>query len=1035
MRRFLQFLAVISGVVCTAEGANVVVDGTMGKVAPLTGSHLEITEDFGYRPNLPNSNTPGPNLFHSFKYFSLSSGDTAVFSGSAGINNVLARVTGPDPSTINGKIQSTIPGANLFLINPNGVIFGAGASVDVSGSFVATTADIVRLADGGHFAAKDEGKASLTVAPPSAFGFLTPTPGPIVVSSTINVLNARSVSLIGGDVTLDKAAIDVPNGDLHVISARGTGDVQMDFSAPRPQPVANPNLTRGDVNITNSTLGSLATKQVIIRGGKLVLVGTNVTAGATGPGDGISVQATGDLQMNGGFLYASTKGDLTGQTVVGVSADSATLTNTAFVAAFTDVLGKGGDVHLSIAGKLELSGAASVVAGASENTSGGDVRIEAGSMTASTGASVFTQPSFSGVSHGGNVDVNVADRVDILSGAFIGVNQTLASTSNIFLQAREVFISGAGETAGSTTGILARLFVGEGSHGGLVHLDVSGTLEIRDGGVIDAQTAGVDGAKIEISAGGVLIDGSGGAPLTGINAENQNAPGGMGGVIQMEVQGAVQLLNGGVISTNTTGPGGGGNITIAAESILVDGKGLPHGSSVVQGITSRNQSSDGAGPGGDILLEVRDNLELRHSAEITATTMGSGRGGNIAIFGGGISIANGSLIAAESSAEATGAGGDVRVATNGTLRIESGGQVSVATLGAGSGGRIEIAAGALEMSGAGSAILATTDGFGNGGNIAIAARTGSLSDGSLIAAETDAAGAGGDIRVAFDGALTISGGSRISVATSGLGYGGDVDVRADQLVITGAGSAITAQSLAAPIGGAGGNIALKLGELSLENRGAILVSSSGSGSAGTITVEARREVTLTGDSSITAAASESSGGEIFIQGGAQIELENSRITAEAKNKGGNISLESGDMLHLFDSQITAAATNDGGNIFIDPQFVLLDHALISANAINGRGGNIRIISDYFIASPDSLVTATSERGISGEVTINAINVDLTGSLVKMPSSFIRAESLLRELCTVKLRDFSSFIVEGRGGMAPVPGDWLSSLEPELPHGR
>ena len=908
--------------------------------------------------------------------------------------------------------------------------------LSICGSFVATTANHIRLADGGHFDAVDQGLAPLTTASPAAFGFLPDNHGAISVLGKLDISGAKTVSLIGGDVKMDGAEIDVPNGALHVISARGNGEVQMDFQAARPQPVANPNLTRGDVNISNSTLGgSFTTKQVIIRGGKLVLAGANVFASATNPGDGIAVQATGDLQMDGGAIYASADGNLKGQAVVELRADSATLKGGAYVAASTGEFGTGGDVHFSIAGKLELS-LAFVVAAAAEKTSGGDVRIDAGSMTASSDSAVFIQPSFSGISQGGNVYVTVADRVELLSGAYLGVNQTAASTSNVFVRARDVFISGAGESTQRSTGIVARLFAEEGTHGGLIHLDVSGTLEIRDGGVIDAQTAGVDGARIEIAAGGVLIDGRGDAPFTGINAQNKNAPGGTGGVVQLAVRDAVQLLNGGVISTNTTGFGGGGNITIAAGQILVEGKGIAHNSQVVQGITSRNQSSDVSGPGGDIRLEVRDSLELRRGAEITATTVGSGHGGNIAIIGGKISVGGDGLIAAESSADATGAGGGVSVTTGGTLAIDTGGRISVATRGAGPGGSIAIAADTLEMSGLGSAILATTAGGGSGGSISIVGKTGSLSGGSMVAAETtaaQAAGAGGDLHLAFDDTLTISGGSRISVATFGPGVGGSVEVRADQLVVTGNDSAVTAQSFGTPVGGDGGNIRLRLGELSIEDRGAILVSSEGSGRAGTITVEAARQVSLTGGSSITAAAPESSGGDIAISGGAHIELENSRITAEAKTKGGNIRLVSRDLLHLFESKVTAAAYTDGGNIFIDPQFVLLDRTQISANAVVGHGGNIQIFSGYFIASPDSLVTASSERGISGEVRINAINVDLTGNIVELPSTFIRAESLLRELCTVKLRDFSSFIVEGRGGMAPVPGEWLSSLEPELPH--
>lgn len=1046
MRRVLQILALMSGVACVLRAqAQVVFDGTKGgrtivepqKTLPMSPYEIQAAD----------GTTMGKNLFHSFARFTLpNTTDRAVFLApvgmpAGGIRNILARVTSSEASTINGTIESRIGGANLFLINPNGITFGDKASVQVSGSFVATTANHLFLGADGRFDATDYASTHLSVAEPSAFGFLAPDParrvaGKISVLGTLNADGAKSVSLIGGDVILDNAVIDVPDGALHVIGARGPGNVQMDSNTPRPQPIPDPGVAGGNVTATNSYLGAnFQTRQVVIRGGKLVLVGSGVGANPTESGDGIAVHATGDLQVDGGFIYATTNGDFTGHSVVDISAQTASLSGAVFVAASTTSLGKRGDVHLSIAGSLELSGGASIVSAGSVDTAGGDLRIDTGSLTVKSSASIYTQPPDSGISPGGDIFVNAAGRLEILSGGSIEVKQSPSRASNIFISARDVFISGADAPPPRETGVLARLFADSGNPGGLVRLDVSGTLEIRNGGTIDAQTLGVDGARIEVAAGKVLIDGAGTVNEKGINAKNQTVAGGSGGVIQLEVADSVQLLNGGFIGSNTTGVGAGGNIDITAGSLVVEGKGLMHDSLVNQGITSRNQSSGTSGPGGDIRLAIRDAVELRNGAEIQATTTGSGRGGNIAIVGGSISLGDNSLIAAEAGLEATGAGGDVALTTSGVLRIESGGLISVSTRGAGAGGSIEIAADALAMSGAGSSILATTDGSGGGGSIFISGRTGSLSGGSLIAAETTAAlaaGAGGDLHVVFDDTLTITGGGRISVATSGAGVGGSVQVRADQLFVSGSGSAVSAQSLGIPNGGDGGNIVLKVGELSLEDHGGILSSSSGSGRAGTITIDAERGVTLTGGSSIAATATESSGGNIAINGGEKIELENGRISAEAKTKGGNIRLVSSDILHLFESQIIAAANTDGGNIFIDPEFVLLDRARISANAVVGRGGNIQIFSKYFIASPDSLITASSEKGISGEVRINAVNVDLTGNLVELPSSVIRAESLLRELCTVKLRDFSSFIVEGRGGMAPVPGEWLSSLEPELP---
>ena len=90
----------------------------------------------------------GNNLFQSFSQFNLNAGEVAAFSGPKGIQNILSRVTGGSPSSINGTIRSDITGANFFFINPNGIVFGPNAAIDVSGSFAASTANYLKLADG-----------------------------------------------------------------------------------------------------------------------------------------------------------------------------------------------------------------------------------------------------------------------------------------------------------------------------------------------------------------------------------------------------------------------------------------------------------------------------------------------------------------------------------------------------------------------------------------------------------------------------------------------------------------------------------------------------------------------------------------------------------------------------------------------------------------------------------------------------------------------------------------------------------------------
>ncbi|MBK8534014.1 MAG: filamentous hemagglutinin N-terminal domain-containing protein [Candidatus Competibacteraceae bacterium] len=143
--------------------AAVTLDGSVGRAGALPGPNYQITADLGRQV--------GGNLFHSFGQFSITTGESATFSGPNSISNIIGRITGGQSSFIDGAIRSTIPGANLYLLNPAGVLFGEHATLDVPGSFHVSTADYVKLSDGGHFDARNLGNSVLTVAPVAAFGF------------------------------------------------------------------------------------------------------------------------------------------------------------------------------------------------------------------------------------------------------------------------------------------------------------------------------------------------------------------------------------------------------------------------------------------------------------------------------------------------------------------------------------------------------------------------------------------------------------------------------------------------------------------------------------------------------------------------------------------------------------------------------------------------------------------------------------------------------------------------------------------------
>ena len=147
----------------SSAASQVITDGSVGPGVTLIGPGFQVTDDLGTRA--------GDNLFHSFSEFSIRTGESATFSGPDEIANVISRVTGPDPSDIDGILRSTMPAADFYFINPNGVTFGPNAILDVQGSFHVSTADELRFEGGDVFSATGPETSGLAVAEPRAFGF------------------------------------------------------------------------------------------------------------------------------------------------------------------------------------------------------------------------------------------------------------------------------------------------------------------------------------------------------------------------------------------------------------------------------------------------------------------------------------------------------------------------------------------------------------------------------------------------------------------------------------------------------------------------------------------------------------------------------------------------------------------------------------------------------------------------------------------------------------------------------------------------
>ncbi len=191
----VSVIALLAALPFSQVSAEITLDGTMGPAGPLAGPNFTIADTVG--------TTQGANLFHSFSVFNIDSTESATFTGPAGLDNVISRVTGGTPSSIDGLFRSTVPGADVYFINRFGIIFGQNASLDVPSAFHATTADELRFADGNVFSASNPLVTILTAAAPAAFGFLGANPAGITVNdSTLAVPTGETLSLVGGDITI-----------------------------------------------------------------------------------------------------------------------------------------------------------------------------------------------------------------------------------------------------------------------------------------------------------------------------------------------------------------------------------------------------------------------------------------------------------------------------------------------------------------------------------------------------------------------------------------------------------------------------------------------------------------------------------------------------------------------------------------------------------------------------------------------------------------------------------------------------------------
>jgi filamentous hemagglutinin family protein len=385
----------------------------------------------------------GQNLFHSFQEFNVDAGRGVYFANPDAVTNIFSRVTGNDVSDILGTL-GVDGAANLFLINPNGIIFGEGASLDVQGSFAATTANGIEFGEQGFFSASDPEALSLLTINPSAYLFNQVAPGAIVNNSIANnniglqVQPGKSLSLIGGDISLNEGKITAPAGnvDLGGLNAVGTIDINSNGSLSFPEDV-----TRSDVFLTNEAFVDVSGTEggnITVNAGDLEIssnselqTGTFADTGLPeGQSGDIILNATGAVEINASTLDAGVGIGNAGN--ITIDATSFSLTNDGQITNSTFGRGNAGNITINATEDVSLNtgGIFSNVKEEAEGN-GGEIKISANSLSLNNGAQIQSGVFEGGLGNSNNVTLNARGSVTISSdnGKASGIFTDVATNS------------------------------------------------------------------------------------------------------------------------------------------------------------------------------------------------------------------------------------------------------------------------------------------------------------------------------------------------------------------------------------------------------------------------------------------------------------------------------------------------------------------------------------------------------------------------------------------------------------------------------
>jgi len=986
--------------------ASIVPDDTLGAerstIHPL-GPHRDRIEGGALR---------GSSLFHSFRDFNIGEGRGAYFTNPAAVENIFSRVTGSNPSHLFGTL-GVLGEANLFFLNPNGILFGPNFNLDLRGSFVATTANSIAFPDGNLFSASDPQAPPLltvNVTAPIGLRFEGASPGAIVNAGNLTVDEGQNLTLAAGTVA-STGLLAAPGGEVAVVTvpgavADGIPTVQLAEAgqflglAMEPLALADPPNAPSGLSLPE-LLGDAAIP-------------------------GLAVNAAGEVEL--ATVLAVEAGDATVQQL---RARAATLSAAGNLTLVESHLGTTGDLQLLAKDTVRVRDSAAnpfIAAAGGELVVQGDRNVDIFALNHAN----------SGLFSGGDMTLRSADAVNgdvhYWSGGSFQIEQLDGSPGSLF-SPHDPIIRSQGDVRFNT-------YVGSSLHiltGGEVDIGsviIRGTDTLADS-INPTATPAL--ANVTLSDGTPLVIDGNAQPTLDIRAGMDpvaiGGPLGTSGAnfptdLFLQPLGPFLFL----VSPPASNPAAtSANLTIGEVRIdAFDGLvflsnqyqpnlSLPGGDITVTGagvfgVGGINANGSG-GMGGSVIIDSRRDIQLNNSFITSAADVGDA--GEIALIADReIALTNTSRIS--SSTFGLGKSGDINITAT-SLSLNQGSQISASTSGAGRGGNLMVDAvesvRLIDTSVDGqfpSGLFARSEGKGTAGDLIISTQQLLVHGGAQVSAETFGDGAGGNLTVNAADWVQLIGTSPDSRANSGLftqaagkGAAGSLTIDTRQLLIQDG-----AQVLTGTRGdGAGGNLTANAADwvqlIGISPDGqrssGLLAGTEGKGDAGSLTINTRKLLVRDGAQISTSTRGDGTGGTLSANAADWVELIGtspdgqaaSGLVTVARGKGnaGSLIVDTRELLVQDGAGISTSTFGDGvgGSLSVgavesvrligtsfDGQRI---SGLFAETQSKGDAGNLAIDTRQLLVQGGAAISAsTSGDGAGGNLTADVADwVQLVGT--------------------------------------------------------